>query len=107
MQGLILLTLSRPSFTAINGRYCDSRHAPNMSSCDYDLFAKKKEPQRGTRYSTREGIIGAVERAGSHCWASTEVDALRVYDAFHKFVRRWYTWGGVTMSKEYKGDYLR
>jgi hypothetical protein len=25
---------------------------------------------------------------GGHCWTSTEVDALMVYDTFHKFDRR-------------------
>jgi hypothetical protein len=34
-----------------------------MSSCDYDLFAKMKEPLRGTRYSTKEEIIGDVGRS--------------------------------------------
>ena len=28
-------------------------YSPDMSPCDYDLFAKMKEPRRGTRYSTR------------------------------------------------------
>jgi hypothetical protein len=31
-----------------------------MSSCDYDLFAKMKEPLQGTRYNTRGEIIHAV-----------------------------------------------
>jgi hypothetical protein len=34
-----------------------------MSPCDYDLFAKMKEPLRGTRYNTREEIIHAVGRS--------------------------------------------
>jgi hypothetical protein len=38
--------------TAENPPYsCD------ISPCDYDLFAKMKEPLRGTRYNTREEII--------------------------------------------------
>jgi hypothetical protein len=35
----------------------------DMSPCDYDLFAKMKEPLRGTRYGTREEIIHAVGRS--------------------------------------------
>jgi hypothetical protein len=32
----------------------------DMSPCDYNRFAKMKEPLRGTRYNTREEIIRAV-----------------------------------------------
>ncbi|PNF29374.1 hypothetical protein B7P43_G07838, partial [Cryptotermes secundus] len=35
-------------------------YSPDMSPCDYDLFAKMKEPLRGLRYNTREEIILAV-----------------------------------------------
>jgi histone-lysine N-methyltransferase SETMAR len=38
-------------------------HSPDMSPRDYDLFAKMKEPLRGTRYSTTEEIIHAVGRS--------------------------------------------
>ena len=31
-----------------------------MSPCDYDLFAKVKEPLRGTRYNTRDDLNRAV-----------------------------------------------
>jgi hypothetical protein len=31
-------------------------YSPNMSLCDYALYAKMKEPLQGTRYSTREGL---------------------------------------------------
>ena len=27
-------------------------YSPDMSPCDYDLFAKMKEPLRGTQYNT-------------------------------------------------------
>jgi hypothetical protein len=37
-------------------------HSPGIRPCDYDLFAKMKEPLRGTRHSTREEIIRAVGR---------------------------------------------
>ena len=38
----------------------DSEHPPyfpDISPCDYDIFAKVKEPLRGTRYSTRDELI--------------------------------------------------
>jgi hypothetical protein len=38
-------------------------YLPNVSECDYDLFADIREPLRGTRYSTREEIIRALERS--------------------------------------------
>jgi transposase len=38
-------------------------YSPDMSPHDYDLFAKMKEPLRGTRYSTRQEIIRAVGRS--------------------------------------------
>jgi len=50
-----------------------------------------KEPLRGIHYNTREAIIHAVGRS---LLDINKVDALMVYDAFHKFGRRWYTWGG-------------
>jgi hypothetical protein len=36
---------------------------------------------------------------GSHCWVSAEVDVLMVYDAFHKFGRRRYTWGAIILTE--------
>jgi hypothetical protein len=43
-----------------------------------------------------EGYVTTQERRlfmlqGGHCWTSTEVDALIVYEAFHKFGKSWYT----------------
>jgi len=38
-------------------------YSADMSPCDYDLFAKMKEPLRGIRYNTREAIIRAVGRS--------------------------------------------
>ena len=34
-----------------------------LSSCDYDLFAKVKEPLRGTRYNKRDEVTRAVGRS--------------------------------------------
>ena len=34
-----------------------------MISCYYDLFAKVKEPLRGTRYNTRDELIRAIGRS--------------------------------------------
>ena len=38
-------------------------YLPDMSPCDYDFFAKMKEPLRGICYNTRETIIRAVGRS--------------------------------------------
>ena len=35
-------------------------YSPDMSPCDYDLFAKVKEPLPGTRYNTRDELLGAT-----------------------------------------------
>jgi hypothetical protein len=48
-----------------------------MRPCDYDLFAKMKEPLRGTRYSTREEIIGAVGRSLLDINRSGHTDGVR------------------------------
>jgi hypothetical protein len=69
MQGLILLTLSRISFTAGDGRYCNIRH--------YDLFGKMKEPLRMTRYNTSEEIIRAVGRSLLDVNRSGRADGVR------------------------------
>ena len=37
-------------------------YSPDMSSCDYSLFAQVKEPLRGTRYNTRDKFIRAIGR---------------------------------------------
>ena len=34
-----------------------------MSPCDYDLFAKVKEPLRGIQYNTRDELIRAIEQS--------------------------------------------
>jgi hypothetical protein len=38
-------------------------YSPDMSPCDYDLFAKTKEPLRGTRYNKRENVRFEVFKA--------------------------------------------
>jgi hypothetical protein len=88
IQGLILLTMSRISLMGDAGT---SAILALYEQRDYDLFAKMKEPLRGTRYNTREEIIGAVGRS---LLDINRVDTLMVYDAFHNFDRRWFTWGG-------------
>ena len=35
-------------------------YSPDISPCDYDLFAEVKEPLRGTRYNTRDELIRAI-----------------------------------------------
>ncbi|KAJ4432043.1 hypothetical protein ANN_20657 [Periplaneta americana] len=38
-------------------------YSSDMSPCDYDLFAKVKEPLRGTRCNTRDELICAIEQS--------------------------------------------
>ena len=38
-------------------------NSPDMSPCDYELFAKVKEPLRETRYNTREELFRATRRS--------------------------------------------
>ena len=35
----------------------------DMSPCDYELFAKVKEPLRGTRYKTGDELVSAMGRS--------------------------------------------
>ena len=35
-------------------------YSPDMSPCNYNLFAKVKEPQRGTQYNTWDELIHAI-----------------------------------------------
>ena len=72
-------------------------YSPDMSPCDYDLFAKVKESLWGTKYSTRDELIRAIERPIRKL---TKLDALMVYDAFQTFdkVRN----KGATILKAHK-----
>ena len=36
------------------------QNSPDMSPCDYDPFAKVKEPLRRTRYNTKDELIRAI-----------------------------------------------
>ena len=38
-------------------------YSPELSPCDYELFAKVKEPLRGTRYKTTDELIRAIGRS--------------------------------------------
>ena len=57
-------------------------YSPNMSPCDYDLFAKVKEPLRGTRHNIRDELIRTI---GWSIRNINKMDALMVYDAFQTF----------------------
>ena len=41
--------------------FCTTKCHFLLSSCDYDLFAKVKEPLRGIRYNTRDELIHSIE----------------------------------------------
>ena len=61
------------------------QYSVDMSLCDYELFAKVKEPLRGTRYNTRDELMTAI---GAQYGKSTKMDSLMVYDAFQTFGKR-------------------
>ena len=63
MQGVAPLLLSRKSCDACNGRFWNIHHSNPMSPCDYDLFAKVKEPLRGNRSNTGDELFRAIGRS--------------------------------------------
>ena len=52
-------------------------YSPDMSPCEFDLFAKMKAPLRGIRYNTREAIIHAVGRSLLDINRSGHADGVR------------------------------
>ena len=58
-------------------------YSPDMSSCDYDIFVKVKEPLRETRYITRDelSVVGRSIRN------INKMDAPMVYDAFQHLAK--------------------
>ena len=60
-------------------------YSPDMSPCDYDLFARMKQPLRETRYSKKMNF--------SCCRAAnkepTKMDSLMVYEAFETHGKKW------------------
>ena len=60
-------------------------YSPDMSPCDYYLFAKVKEPLRETRHNTRDELIRTIGRSIRN---STKMDVLMVYDAFQTFGKK-------------------
>ena len=60
--------------------------SPDASPCDYDLFAKVKEPLRGPS-TTQERNLSVLwdDQYGT----STKMDALMVNDPFQTFDKRW------------------
>jgi hypothetical protein len=79
MQGLILLMLTRTSFAAGNGRYWNIHHTNQIW----------KHHCQGHITTQGRTLFMLYD---DHCWISTEMDALIVYDAVHKFGKRWYKW---------------
>ena len=52
-------------------------YSHDMSPCNYDLFAKVKEPLRETRYITRDELIRAIERSILNINSNGGADAVR------------------------------
>ena len=59
-------------------------YSRDMSPCDYDPFAKVKEPLPGTRYKTRDELIRAIGRSIRNI---NKMDVHMVYDAYQTFAK--------------------
>jgi hypothetical protein len=61
-----------------------------MSPCDYELFAKMKEPLRGTLYNARGEIIRAVGRSLLDINTSGRADGVRrLPQIWQKVIHMW------------------
>jgi hypothetical protein len=83
------------------------KHPPyslDMSPCDYDLFAKMKEPLQGIQYNTRE-IIHAVGLSLLDINRSERADGVQCLPQIWQKVV--HMGGGTIMLKEFKFVYLR
>ena len=60
-------------------------YSPDMSSCDYNLFVRMKEPLWGTRYNTRD-VFHAIRQSVLNI---KKDGCTVVYDAFQTFGKRW------------------
>ena len=58
-------------------------YSPDMSPCGHYLFAKVKEPLRGTRYNTRDELIRAVGRSIGNIIKNGRTDRVR------RFKKNW------------------
>ena len=61
-------------------------YSPDMGPCNYDLFAKLKEPLRGTRYNTSNELIPVIWRSIGNI---SKDGRTIVYDAFQTFGNIW------------------
>ena len=52
-------------------------YSPDVSPCDYDLFAKAKEPLWGNRYNTRYEFILAIGRSKWNINKDVRADGVR------------------------------
>ena len=52
-------------------------YSPYISPCDYDLFAKVKEPLRWTWYSTRDELIRAIRQSKRNINKDERADGVR------------------------------
>ena len=64
-------------------------HSSDMSPCNYDIFAKAKEPLRGTRYNTRDEIIHAIGRSIQNINKDGQADGVwRVPNIWQKMINK-------------------
>ena len=93
-QGVTPLLLPRTSCAAGNGRFRNIHRTHPMSPCDYDLFAKVKDPLRGTRYNTIDELR-AIGRAIRNINKDGRADSVRrLPNIWQKVINkgRWLYW---------------
>ena len=90
------LLLSRTSCASGNWKFRNIRHTHPMSPCEYDLFAKVKEPLRGTRYNTRDELILVIRRWIRNIDKEGRADGVwRLPNSWQKVINK----GGATILK--------
>ena len=73
-------------------------YSPDISPCDYDLFAKEKEPLRGTRYNTRDELVRVIGRSIRNINKDGRADGvLRLTNIWQKMIYK-----GATILKVHK-----
>ena len=64
-------------------------YSPDMSTCDYNLFPKVKEPLRGTLNNTRDELIRAIGRSIRNTKKDGRADGvLRLTNIWQKVINK-------------------